>query len=127
MQQIALKTPYSGPKRASGAVQIPEIGMEVVSNIGGGLVVSRVYTGSHAQKASLFPGDLIVRFNGQGYHSPDSLYQSFSRASPEATVGISVMRNNQLQKLSVIVGKRELDGVIVPPDAAAAHPYAIPG
>ena len=126
-KQAAMNTAYRGPSITSGAVQVPELGMEVVLNRGGGLIVSRVYANSHAQKASLNPGDLIVRFNGQSYDSADSVFRAFSAASPETTVGISVLRNGSLQNLNVIIGKRELDGVIVPPDAAPVHRYAIPG
>jgi S1-C subfamily serine protease len=125
-QRAALQA-YSGPSCAPGSLQVPEVGAEVLPAQYGGLLVTRVYKGSHADRNGLRVGDIIVKFSGKKITSADNFFRAISAASPEAYVKFEVMRAGKPKKLKIMMGKRELDGVIVPPDAAPAHPFAIPG
>lgn len=125
-QRVALPV-YSGPSCAPGSIQVPEIGAEVLVAHSGGLMVTRVYQNSHADRDGLCVGDIITKFDGKKITSPDMFFQAISAASPEMFIKFGVLRSGKSQTLSIMMGKRELDGVVVPPDAAPAHPFAIPG
>jgi S1-C subfamily serine protease len=124
-QRVALQA-YSGPSCAPGSLQVPEIGAEVLPAESAGLLVTRVYKMSHADRDGLLVGDIIIKFAGKRITSPDMFFRAISSASPEAYVKFAVLRSGRAKTLSIMMGKRELDGVIVPPDAAPAHPFAIP-
>ena len=124
-QQVALQA-YSGPSCAPGSLQVPEIGAEVLPAGSGGLLVTRVYKMSHADRNGLLVGDIIIKFAGKKITSPDMFFRAIPSARPESYVKFAVLRSGRSKTLSIMMGKRELDGVIVPPDAAPAHPYAIP-
>ena len=120
-QFVALQVP------SGGTLQVPEIGAEVFCSPDGQLVVARVYQASHAATGGMLAGDVIIQFGGQEISSPDMFFKAISAAAPEANMEFLVLRSGQVQTLSIMMGKRELDGVIVPPDAAPLHPFALPG
>ena len=125
-QRVAFQA-NSGPSCAPGSLQVPEIGAEVLPAHSGGLLVTRVYKGSHADRNGLCVGDIIVTFAGKKITDPDMFFQAISAASPEAYVKFGILRAGKSKILKIMMGKRELDGVIVPSDAAPAHSFAIPG
>jgi len=125
-QQLAALQVNAGPARVQGSLQIPEIGAEVLY-APAGLIVTRVYQASHAERGGMLAGDMLIKFAGQQIVSPDMFFRAISAAPPEASVEFVVLRSGRLISLNIMMGKRELDGVIVPLDAAPAHPYALPG
>lgn len=120
-QFVAMQVP------SGGTLQVPEIGAEVFCSPAGELIVARVYQASHAATGGMLAGDVILKFGGQEIVSPEMFFRAISAAAPEATMEFLVLRSGQPTILSIMMGKRELDGVIVPPDAAPLHPYALPG
>jgi membrane-associated protease RseP (regulator of RpoE activity) len=96
-------------------VLIKELALEAGASQGkASVVIQAVYAGGNAEKAGLKVGDRIVRFNGRNIKNIKQFKSTVTRAKPEATVKIQVIRNEKKIKSSVMIGEGEMEGVSVP-------------
>jgi membrane-associated protease RseP (regulator of RpoE activity) len=96
-------------------ILIKELALEAAALQGRGTVIMQsVYTGGNADKAGLKAGDRIVRFNGRKVKSVKQFEAIVSRAKPESNVKIQIIRGERKIKSSVMIGKGEMEGVILP-------------
>ncbi|MHC4544605.1 MAG: PDZ domain-containing protein [Planctomycetota bacterium] len=96
-------------------VLIKELALEVGASQGKtSVVIQAVYAGGNAEKAGLKVGDRIVRFNGRNIKNVKQFKSIVTRAKPEVTVKIQVIRNGKKIKSSVMIGEGEMEGVTVP-------------
>lgn len=94
---------------------IKELAMEVDASEGKeSVIIQSVYGGGNAEKGGLRAGDRIVRFNGRNVKNVKQFKSTVTRARPETTVKIQVIRNKNKIKSIVMIGKGEMEGVTVP-------------
>jgi len=103
------------------AVQIPELGMEVVATAAG-VSVHRIYRGSWAEHGGLATSDVISSFNAAPVGNIAQLVHAVSAAPPEQAASLTIARGGVRLTKKITVGEGELQGVTVPADAAA--PFA---
>lgn len=107
-QSVAMTTPTDG-------VQIKPLAMEVTELPDlGGVIVHAVYAGGFAEAGGLREGDLIRRFNGRRVRDLEKFQSFVALALPESNVKIQVLRNNEKQSCTVMVGEGEMEGAVVP-------------
>ncbi|UCG58850.1 MAG: PDZ domain-containing protein [Phycisphaerales bacterium] len=96
-------------------VLIKELALEVCASQGkASVVIQAVYAGGNAEKAGLKVGDRIVRFNGRNIKNVRQFKSTVTRAKPEATVKIQVIRNEKKTKSRIMIGEGAMEGVTVP-------------
>ncbi len=78
-----------------------------------GALVTKVFEESPAAKAGLQRGDIITAYNGAPVKDSVALRMMVADTLPETTVPLTIIRNEQIQKISVTVGE-------LPKDIAAA-------
>jgi serine protease Do len=80
-----------------------------------GAVVTKVFEDSPAAKAGLQRGDIITTYNGKSVKDSVALRMMVADTLPDATVPLTVIRDEQSQKLSVTIGE-------LPKEIAASVP-----
>lgn len=90
-------------------VVIQEVSRELAESFGlkkpAGALVSRVSTGSPAEKAGLKEGDIIVEFNGQTIDLSADLPHVVGRTRAGSQATLAIVREGKRQQLSVVVGE----------------------
>ncbi|MEI6043338.1 MAG: PDZ domain-containing protein [Chloroflexota bacterium] len=66
-----------------------------------GLLVTEVKSGGAGQRAGLLEGDLLVELNGKNLKASDSLLALLNGYRPGDRVSLTIIRQNQRQKLEV--------------------------
>jgi uncharacterized protein len=75
---------------------------------GGGVLVSRVASGSAAEAAGLAAGDIIVRVDGQQIDSPQGLAGALRAMPPSSRHTVELVREGALQEISLQMPEGEL-------------------
>jgi PDZ domain len=101
--------------------QIPSVGMEVAAASNGGVQVTRVYAGSHADRGGVRPGDIIVSVSGTKVPGLQAFFIAIKAAEIELAATIGVVRSGRIMNLSVMIGQSEMDAVTMPRNPAAPY------
>jgi serine protease Do len=90
----------------------PELAKEF--NVGGefGLMISRVYKDTAAQKAGLRPADIIVKVGDQPIKSHPDLRRVLDELKDNEAVVVELYRKGEMKKFKVVPDKREAFGPI---------------
>jgi len=72
-----------------------------------GVMVDDVVKESPAEKAGLKAGDVIVKFDGRPVSSSTQLRRLISRAQPDTTVTLDIVRDKKNQQVAVTLGESE--------------------
>jgi S1-C subfamily serine protease len=75
--------------------------------IRGGALVIDVVPGTAAEKAGIMKGDSIIEFNGMEVSTHSDLPQMVTALAPGTRVEVTIVREGEVKKLQVILGKRE--------------------
>lgn len=92
-------------------VRLPE-SLVQSANLSGdvGLIVVSIESGSPAEQAGLFVGDVLVSLNGQRVKDPRDVQSALGGDSVGKSVEAQVLRGGQTQQVSVTVGERPQKG-----------------
>lgn len=74
---------------------------------GRGVLVAQVIEATPAEQAGLFPGDVIVEFNGIRIDGPSALAFLVRRAVPGRDASLAILRDGEKRELLFLVGTRE--------------------
>lgn len=109
-------------------VQIQKVTPDLAKALGlpqaEGALVADVQSGSPAVKL-LKTGDVIVGYNGQTVDEMRELPRLVATTKPQSKVDLTVWRDHQMQKISVVIGKLKADEKVADagtPDTAAPTP-----
>jgi S1-C subfamily serine protease len=92
-------------------VRLPESLVQAAGLTGDvGLIVVSVESGSPAEQAGLFVGDVLVSLNGQRVKDPRDVQSALGSDSVGTSVQAQVLRGGQSQQVSVTVGERPQKG-----------------
>jgi serine protease Do len=97
----------------------PDLAEELELEEPAGVLVSRVYPGSPADKAGLERRDVIVEFDGTPISTLEELPQAVADTPVGKTVLVRVMRDGKREKIRVEIGEMETPELA---DTAAANP-----
>ncbi len=97
------------PASAVKPTLIKEFGMEVIA-IPGGLKVTGVMGNSHASRAGVKAGDIIIETNWAKFRDAGKYRQAVSRMTDEKNAQIKILRDGMPMNLEVMVGEGEMKG-----------------
>lgn len=92
--------PRSSARAWPTAPAAPQLGVSAV-NAADGVRVAQVLPGSGAEQAGLRAGDLISEVEGRGVANVEQLRERLRDFAPGETVGVTVLRDGQQQRLRV--------------------------
>jgi serine protease Do len=96
-------------RRASIGIAIqpltPEVAEQLNVNIGTGVLVAEVRSGSPAEAAGLQPGDIILRYAGADIATPQQLQILIEQTAIGETRNIEVIRDGQAIQISVTLAE----------------------
>jgi membrane-associated protease RseP (regulator of RpoE activity) len=72
-----------------------------------GAVIAVIEPEGPASRAGLRPGDIVTSLNGKKIGNPAELVADIYEMKPESKVEITILRNNQTQKISLNLGSRK--------------------
>ncbi|RMD71529.1 MAG: PDZ domain-containing protein [Gammaproteobacteria bacterium] len=88
----------------------PEVASQLPSSLspGQGVLVAEVIPDSPAAKAGLKPYDILLSFDDQKLFSPRQLRELVQRSQPGQEVKLKVLRQGQIQTITVTLGEQEV-------------------
>lgn len=119
--QGVVATTSASPK----SVVIREIGVEVI-NTQRGVMVTTVYGNSFAEKGGLKHGDIFIKFNHKATNNVSNFLKVVSGAPPEKRVSVKVYRSGKKKNLNVMIGEGEMEGFVIPNQAAPPNIMVTP-
>ena len=100
-------------QRGRLGVQIDQVNKEVAESLGlskaQGALVRGVEQGSPAEKASLEPGDIILKFEGKAIEKSTDLPRMVGNTKPGTRSAIQVWRRGSVKDMYITVGEFEAD------------------
>lgn len=119
-KKVALEIMENGRvSRPWMGVGIENLGQERASSLGlsdvEGVLISRVFSKSPAQRAGVLPGDIITKFNGQEIQAVDHLQRLVVQAKVGHLVELGLLRKGRLLQVKIQLVERPPD-----PEAEAA-------
>jgi putative serine protease PepD len=88
---------------AGGTVKHAYVGVRI-KDVPGGARITKIVSGSPAEKAGLKVGDVVSSFDGSAVTSADDLTAAVSAAKPGDTVKVTVRRGGSTKQISVTLG-----------------------
>lgn len=89
-------------------VAIQTLGPEEAESLGvkgGGVLVSKVFKGSPADKAGFKPGDIIIEYNGKRIKKARDLQKLVAETKPGTKVTIKIIRNGKPKQMTVKIAE----------------------
>jgi serine protease Do len=108
---VARRTPMCLRAGARLARRLSNVATSLQSRGARGALVSRIDTGSPAEKAGLEIGDVIIRFAGNPIKNSAQLRKAVAEARPGAGAVVEVLRNGRRQSFSVTIGESAPEGL----------------
>ncbi len=109
-------------QRGRLGVQIDQVSKEVAESLGlsktQGALVRGVEQGSPAEKASLEPGDIILKFDGKTIEKSSDLPRMVGNAKPGTRSAIQVWRRGSVKDMQITVGEFEAEKPVKKASAA---------
>ena len=98
---------YSGPRTLGMDVVAltPELAKELNVNEGGGLMISKIYPNSPAEKAGFKVSDVIVKAANNSIKIPNDFYNVLLKLADNQYLDIRVRRNGKLEQIKVLPDK----------------------
>jgi serine protease Do len=84
-----------------------ELGKQFGVEAGSGVLVGQVFKDDPADKAGIKIGDIITKFDGQPVNDPSQLSRLAAATLPEKKVGVEIIRDGKVKKLSIVMGKQK--------------------
>ncbi|WP_300527499.1 trypsin-like peptidase domain-containing protein [Maricaulis sp.] len=114
------------------AVQVTPPELMRASGLGGqrGLVVTRIFSGSAAERGGLREGDIILAVDGEPVPDTSSLMRRVQRAAPGHSASVRIMRDDAMMMMDIALGERPAEPLTLylgttEPVAAEDYPNAL--
>ncbi len=95
----------------------PELAHAFSLNIQQGVIISQVDADSPAQKANLYPGDIVLSVNGKSIKNSSNLRNSLGLLSVGNKATLQILRSGKKLSITLKIGKRKIATI----DGARAH------
>ena len=82
-----------------------------------GILVNSVTPGGPAEKADLFPLDIILMFNGKNVSDANQLIEMVKNAEPESTITMLIFRHRKKIEKKIKLGKKLADPSDIKPES----------
>jgi serine protease Do len=90
----------------------PELAKEFSIEEGTGLMITRVYKATAAEKAGFRPADIIVKLGDQPISNDSDLRRALHELEDNGAVVVELYRKGELKKIKVVPDKREGFGIM---------------
>jgi len=94
------------------ATLTPELAKEFGMEKGTGLMITRVYKATAAEKAGLRPADIIVKLGDQPIRNNSDLRKALNELEDNEAVLVELYRKGEMKKIKVVPDKREGFGIM---------------